>query len=260
MHMNYRIKEQSLGGTLDQAVEILRDHLGLLMTIVGTTFVPFQAVVGLTQYTLLTSGNIQGVLIVAFLVTTFIGFPLAVFVNNALFHAISSAYLSRPTTVGQCFRHAANRFLPALGTMILTSLATLGGMLLCFIPGILFALWFSLAQQIAVLEGMGGPDALTRSRELMKGNMLTLIALGLMLAAIGVGIGMTAGVIPQQHLRIIASAVVQGIATLLSEAAMVVFYFSCRCKVENFDLELLARSVAASDGSSAESELTTPAE
>ena len=49
--------------------------------------------------------------------------------------------------------------------------------------------------------------------------------------------------IPQPHLRLIGSVVAQAIITIFATAAFVVFYFSCRCKHENFDLTLLAQSV-----------------
>ena len=51
--------------------------------------------------------------------------------------------------------------------------------------------------------------------------------------------------IPQPHARIVAIAVAQGIGTLLATCALVVFYFSCRCKLENFDLQVLADAVGA---------------
>ena len=41
------------------------------------------------------------------------------------------------------------------------------------------------------------------------------------------------------------NAVVAGVLTIFASAAFVVFYFSCRCKHEQFDLALLAQSVGA---------------
>ena len=44
---------------------------------------------------------------------------------------------------------------------------------------------------------------------------------------------------------VVQAAVSAGLV-LFSVAAMVVFYFSCRCKAEAFDLELLAAAVGTS--------------
>ena len=52
-----------------------------------------------------------------------------------------------------------------------------------------------------------------------------------------------AGIIPQLQLRMAVAAVIQSVFTVFSSAAMVVFYFSARCKNEQFDLQLLADNV-----------------
>jgi hypothetical protein len=41
----------------------------------------------------------------------------------------------------------------------------------------------------------------------------------------------------------IASTLLQALTTILWTAALVVFYFSCRCNVENFDLHYLAEAI-----------------
>ena len=40
-------------------------------------------------------------------------------------------------------------------------------------------------------------------------------------------------------------SIVAGVLMIFASAAFVVFYFSCRCKHEQFDLALLAQSVGA---------------
>ena len=79
----------------------------------------------------------------------------------------------------------------------------------------------------------------------MEGNIGTIFVLGLLIGIINAG--MTVGVtfIPQPYVQAVANAIVVGIATILASAAFVVFYFSCRCKHERFDLALLAQSVGA---------------
>jgi hypothetical protein len=54
--------------------------------------------------------------------------------------------------------------------------------------------------------------------------------------------------VPQPHVQMIVQVLLQAALTLFSTAAMVVFYFSCRCGVENFDLEHLAASVGSDQG------------
>lgn len=52
---------------------------------------------------------------------------------------------------------------------ILVGLITMGGFLLFIIPGILFAVWFSLALFILIAEDVRGMDALLKSREYVRG-------------------------------------------------------------------------------------------
>ena len=79
----------------------------------------------------------------------------------------------------------------------------------------------------------------------MKGNIGTGFALGLVVGIINACMGAGAGMIPQPHAQVVSIALAQGIAMLLGTCSVVVFYFSCRCKAENFDLQVLADAVGA---------------
>lgn len=250
--MKYQIRQLGVGGILDQSITIVRDHAPLLFTIVGVTIVPLQTVFGLIQTKLQEAVRLQDqgtamTLSLLIIPVLFLLMAALILVNASVIHAVAAAYLERQTSVGSCFRHGLSRFLPLLGTSILVGLATFGGLLLCVIPGIIFALWFGLAQHVTVLESMAGTQAMTRSRELMKGNILTAIALGLIVLVINFSIAGAAGLIPEQHLRVVAAALIQGVMTVFGTAAAVVFYFSCRCKLDNFDLVMLADAVVSDE-------------
>jgi hypothetical protein len=256
--MKYQVKQLALGEILDQAIAIIRDNLGLLFGIVAIT-IPFQAIVGLLQYTFLKNANLIGIILTLF-ASIVVGMPLGLLVNAACYHAIASVYLSRPTTIRRSFQHAFSRFLPSLGALLLTILAVMGGLLLFVIPGILFMFWFALAVPVTVLESHSAGSAMDRSRQLMKGNMLALLALGLVEMAMGMGIAVIAQFVPQAHLQIIAASFIQALTTILGLSAIVVFYYSCRCKAENFDLHVLAQAISAADLPSGESVPTELAE
>jgi hypothetical protein len=121
----------------------------------------------------------------------------------------------------------------------------------CAVASIYFALRYGLAQFTVVIEERAGWEALQRSSALMKGNMGALFVLGFLLAIIGGAAGMAAALIPFQPLQIVVSALVQGALVVFGAAAGVVFYFSCRCKLENFDLTVLASAVAQDDAPTA---------
>ena len=110
-----------------------------------------------------------------------------------------------------------------------------------------------LAPYVVVVEWKAGSTAMERSKTLMKGNILTGFVLGVVVGVINLGIISGAFVIPQPHVQAVVTAIAQGIVTLLGACSIVVFYYSCRCKFENYDLLFLANAVAAgADAPSAE--------
>ena len=246
--MQYRVRELGLGAILDQSINLLRDHFGQLFGMVAMTIVPYFMIVGLVKVSIFVPGDLQSlwtsliVDAVGILIFTFLFGPL---VHAAVIHAVTNAYLSRPTTIGACFSHGLRRYWALFGTSLLMRVAVVGGLVLCLVPGIIFLFWFLLAPCIAVLESTAGLAALERSKALIKGNILTGFVLGVVVGAINAGMTLGAIVIPQPHAQVVAVAIVQGIATLLDTCALVVFYFSCRCKFENYDLLFLANAVAA---------------
>jgi hypothetical protein len=81
--------------------------------------------------------------------------------------------------------------------MILMWLIVMGGTVLLFVPGIIFAVWFMMAQYVFILEKQRGLNALLRSKEYTEGhgwkifwkmNYLLLISIGLLFAAAIVGL------------------------------------------------------------------------
>lgn len=255
--MQYEIRELGIGGILDMAIRLVKDHFGLLFGIVAVLLIPFQLVQNFVVLAMmpdaqqLTPENMMAFQEAAgaaaiytvplSLLFLFIVLPIT---NGAIIDTIARCYLSEPTSIGSAYSRAMSLIGPLLLTWLLQTLAIMGGMILCIIPGILFAFWFSLSSHVVVIEGLSGTKALSRSKDLMRGNIGTVFVLGILLGVIQWAIVFGAGLIPQQHLSVVASVLLSGIATLYSAAAMVVFYFSCRCKAEDFDLQLLAQSVA----------------
>ncbi|MBC7820753.1 MAG: hypothetical protein IAG10_28035 [Planctomycetaceae bacterium] len=257
--MTYQIRQLSLGGVLDQAVVLTKDHFGVLFRIIAVTLLLPLIAQSLTQTIAIpqlsstpTPEEIQAYLeamakfgpvmlltSLATIVATFIG-------NAAMVHGIASVYLGKPLTTKQAVKRAFGVFWPLIGTSILVGLVLFAGLLLLVIPGIIFFLWYALATQIVVVEGISGVDAMKRSKELMKGNMGSMFVLGFVMLTINVGINLGgAAMVSQPHVRAVLTSFVQCALMIFGTAVSVVFYFSARCKHEQFDLQLLADNVGA---------------
>jgi hypothetical protein len=253
--VQYPIGYMGIGAILDTAVKVFKDHLGLLLSISCCTLVPVQLIIGFMTDAMapgLRAGDPQVVqraplmFVAVMLISTITFIVLIPLVNGATIYAIASAYLSRPTSLGECLKYGLRCWLPLVGTTILMFLAIYGGLILCVVPGIIFAFWFMLAQHVVVIESLAGPTALGRSKSLMKGEMGKAFVLGLIIFVINLAFGGAAAFIPQPQVQLILQTLVGAVLTSFSSCAITMLYFSCRSKLDNFDLQMLAQSVEQS--------------
>lgn len=259
--MAYKIQHLKLGGVLDQGIAIIKNNFGLLFGIVFCISVPLQLLQGFLQMSALgiapgsnqfsevameesMMGEPNMGLIVAFGIVSFISVVIALpWANAAVIHAVARAYLGKSTSLGEALRLGLVTLPGLIWTGILYAVVIMGGMILLIVPGILFGIWFCLYQHVVVIERTTGFAALKRSKAILSTNYGTLIALGLVMWVVTAALGLVAGLIPEITVSTIVTALMQGIATVFVTACFVVFYFSCRCKNENFDLQFLAESV-----------------
>ena len=261
--MRYEIKAQGVGEILDQAIGLLKNHFGLLMGISLCFSVPFALFVNFViqarmpvlppRPTPEESAAFLQELISILPILMGLGFVSMVTVypltTGAMIHAVASKYLGKPTTIGASIGRALRVWAPLLWTSILVSILVSFGLLLCFLPGVLLFFRYALSSQAVVLEGVSGLAAMKRSKALMghEGvkNYATLFLLFFLLGVIGIGIQSGAGLIPQQHVGLVVTVLLQTVGGALGTAALAVFYFSCRCKAENFDLLRLVDAMQA---------------
>jgi hypothetical protein len=260
--MNYEIRELSIGGILDQAINLTKNHFGAFFAVVAVTLLPFSLIQSGINMAIMPqdipliptpeeAAAIQKIqlenlpIILGAALLAFIVVPIA---NAALVKIVANTYLGKSTSFGDAIGSAFAMIIPLYWTWLLLTIAVSVGFVLCFVPGIIAMFWFSLATQIVVVERMNGIAALKRSRELMRGNIGTVFVLGLVLGMISVSAQGGALMIPQAHAKAVISAVINCVTTVFSSAAMVVFYFSCRCGYEQFDLQRLAQNVGLADG------------
>lgn len=71
--------------------------------------------------------------------------------------------------VKESFRRGWYKIISYLWVTILVGVITFAGFLLLVVPGIIFAVWYSLALYILVAEDLRGMKALSRSKQLVRG-------------------------------------------------------------------------------------------
>lgn len=91
--------------------------------------------------------------------------------------ALIAAILNRASAVGfkQAFRSAKGKVVKFWLVGFLAAIAAVGGYFLLIVPGIILAIYFSLAVYIYLSEGIGGLNALIKSWQYTRGRVLSLI-------------------------------------------------------------------------------------
>lgn len=267
--MQYKIQQLRLGGILDQAISLTKNHFGLLFGIMLLLTIPLQLIQGFVQLAnapefppgataaeifaaQMEQGSSLGTTFPLSLLGMFVVFPVT---NAAVIHGVARLYLGHETSAVDSIKRGFSSLLPLIWTSILYTLAVMGGFILLIIPGILFALWFGLYQHVVVIERTRGLAALKRSKQLVRPYLGTFLLMGLVMIVISVALNIGAAFVPQPHVQLIVVIFLNAVTTILGTAALVVFYFSCRCGVENFDLHYLAESIGVQEPMRETSEL-----
>ncbi|MDX1535603.1 MAG: YciC family protein [Candidatus Spechtbacterales bacterium] len=73
--------------------------------------------------------------------------------------------------VFKLYKMAKDYFVGYLSTGVLFGLIVVGGFLLLIIPGVIFAIFYSMAMVIVIMENLTGMDALRKSKEYVKKDM-----------------------------------------------------------------------------------------
>ena len=256
--MKYEIKELEVGGLLDQTIRLLRDHFGFLVAIVCMVLLPIQILLGLVQVSLMPQidpATMQDPAVQAqaagnwlvFMGATLLGLPIFFLLNavvqSSIAYGIAHRYLGTNVTVGQSIRAALRRWLALLGVSLLYGAAVGFGMMACLVPGILLMLTWYVLYPVLLFEGKPAMQVFGRSHKLMSGHMGKAFVLAFLIGVLAFVAGVALNFVPNAYVQSIVGSVINAFFVAVNSVAATVVYFSARCRVEQFDLELLAHLV-----------------
>ena len=87
----------------------------------------------------------------------------------AVAYAVVAQLAGRTPKLGEVLRAVLPRWSVLIGTVILSALAILLGLVALVIPGIVMSVWFQFVGQVVILEHVSYLEALRRCRELVRG-------------------------------------------------------------------------------------------
>jgi MFS family permease len=256
--MRYPIQRLTFGGILDQAFRLMRDHFVTMTSGFVMVYVPYAVALAALPHAKPTASplatahrqvsSIGGSMLALFVFA--LCAPLAQLLVTAV---ITDLYLGQPTSLRAAARRARANYRPYLGTTFLMGIALCGAALLFVLPALYLGVCWSLVGPVAVVEGIYGQAALTRSRALVKGyfgrTLGVLFVATFLVSAISAGLRVAFAMIP--WLGPALTGAVQGVCAAYASAVVVVLYVDLRSRHEDFDLQLLAAQVANTNGGEA---------
>jgi hypothetical protein len=251
--MAYNIRPLSFGEILDSAFSVYRDNFVVLAGIAVLVGIP----VGL-----IAAAGVKANSGLLTLLGLLIGLILEPMMLIALTTAVATIYLGRPVTIGDAYRSVGRVFTPIIGTILLLDILLLISFLALVVPAIYFFVCWILVFPVMIVEHRFGMTALRRSRQLVNGVWWKSF-----------GIILVAGLIAQVPVWVleriwtfipvlgsVLSAATSAIASTYSLVVVVVYYFDRRCRIEDFDLRILAEQIRSEGAADAPGECSTFAE
>lgn len=183
--------------------------------------------------------ELAGILMLLRLIDSLVFSPLA---TGAVTFAVFQRMRGRNTEVGESLRIGLSQLGNVLLVAILQGLAVIGGMILCIVPGIIFAVMYSLAVPVAIEERPGASQAMSRSSDLTDGNRWEIFFALLGLFAITFGLAIVAGAVGLlgTAVEIVMLLAVQVLASGLFATAYTVMYYRLRSVKESLDVDQIA--------------------
>ena len=262
-----------VGELIDMAFKIYQRNWKTLMLVVAVVEIPLQllqAVVASTSgvserpfQTTTINGHVfvsQPGLSSAALTTSIVlalvqFFFVAPLLAGAMAWVTYQLYAGKKPTAAEVLRFGLSRLLSILLVSVLVGLAVFGGLLLLIVPGIIFAIRFTVAVPALVVEDVRGREAMRRSWRLVKdysGRVFGISLLAALIAGIVTGIFTAPFAITTInspggfHFWTFFGGTVAAIVTRPFTALVTtLIYFDLRVRKEGFDLAVMAQRMGA---------------
>lgn len=239
--MNNYVREQSIGEVLRNAAQIYGRNFGVMFLTYLLPVFP----ISVWQTEMQAGGKLVWfwVALICALVAAFVAW-------GAVVIAVSDICVGNKPSVERSYRKIFSGLLGRLALVgTLQTLVILIGLALCVVPGVIALLWFMFAPPVVMLEGLGGIQALKRSKQLAQGHLgrnflvllVTMIIGGVVGGLIG-GIFGLLGMVQSFAYRLVLVAV-QTLITPFSIIAMILLYYDLRVRKEAYDPRALAEDL-----------------
>jgi hypothetical protein len=258
--VTHALRPLSVGELLDRTFFFYRRHFLLF---VGIAVLPSIIMLAFALSTAL-FGPGAGVLfsITSALALVFVYLVTTALAQGATVVAVSQILLERDTNVAQAFSHIWSRIGELLVLILNMGVRIMLAAIFFIVPGVVLALMYALAVPVAVLEGKGISESLSRSAQLTKGHrwrillvyvlltVLTGIVTMLWYAPVTIAVVLTAGPMTNGQVPLWAQVALQfgqfvtrSVLGPIMTIAIALVYYDVRVRKEAFDLEHMMQQI-----------------
>ncbi len=258
-------RPMSVGQIFDRTFSLYKQNLVRFITIVSVVTVPVWIVQICGAYVLQRGFGASGggAMSVALMALSLFGVLVGVLAQNlanaALIRSVSESYLGHEVTVGEAYRSVLPKLVTVVAAGILVGIVVMFGIVLLVVPGIIFALWFSLTTPAILIENLGATGGMGRSRRLVSGNLgkvfgvsfialIIAVIIGYLFSFLGTFIASRLGGLTEPGPVVVNqlfSLAGQIAATPIAATATILLYYDLRIRKEGFDLEMLAQRLGS---------------
>jgi hypothetical protein len=250
------LEPMTTGMILDRSFRLYVQNFSLMIGLTAIVQLPillFSVGVPLFQQQATTLVGLLGVFasLIAFVISAVVLTP---WVTASATKAVSERFLGNQIAVMPALKFGTRFILRLVLIQLVVTLIVFAGMLLCLIPGIVFALSYSLVVPVTVLESStSGGVIRQRSWDLVKGSrwkvfaVLAIIVVAQLLLSLSGSFfiqlfyGSTSGT--GQVLSGLISSVAGLLTFPLQPIAVTLLYYDLRIRKEGFDLEMLSQAI-----------------
>lgn len=261
------IPPKGFGDLLTAAFELYRDNIAKLLPVVAVVVVPLSFIgafltgVVFKPDDLVTStvdpltgmptvqvnSNMLTGLIVGAIGTALIAWIITSLLQAAIMKASAQAIVGDPVDVKASYQWGMRKIGPVMWISILSGLIVFGGFLLFIIPGIIFAVFLTVAIPALVVENQRGTGALSRSWNLVKGSWWFVLGFVVVTGIIASVVGGILGAIGGSNwiTMWIMDAIARMITAPFTAIVSVILYVELRSRHEALTVETLRGQINA---------------
>ena len=198
-----------------------------------------------------------GAAIIVVLLTALIGVIISAVLQAAIMRGAAQGSIGDPVDIDASYKWGFARFGSVILISILVGLAVAGGLILLIIPGLIFAVMFSVAIPALVVENLRGTDAMSRSWNLVKGHFWHAVGIIILAAIITAVVGGIVGAIGNAisdnwFVVWIFQAIAQIITAPFAAIVSVLLYLDLRARREALTADALRAGAEPGDVDPAE--------